>query len=120
MHVKMSVVVGKAREHGEVSGWYAPTGIRVERSSFRPALAYLLWYVGAVVMRPEVDPDAECSRSHHDVVSTALHIERRAVRGAIFVEGDTTSCVVVDGSVTDGTEGGSVGNFLKERFRVRM
>jgi hypothetical protein len=111
----MFIVVAKAREHGEISGGDTPTGVRVKRSSSRPALAYLLWYVDAVVSRPEIDANAEHSRSHHDVISTALHIERRAVGSITFVEGDATSCVVVDGSVADGTEGGAVGS---KRFRV--
>jgi hypothetical protein len=105
----MFIIVTKVRGHGEISGGDTPTGVRVKRSSFRPALAYLRWYVDAVVSGPEIDANAEHSRSHHDVISTlSINIERRAVGRTTFVEGDTTSCVVVDGSVADGTEGSSV------------
>jgi hypothetical protein len=53
-------------------------------------------------------------RSHHGEVSTTIHIECRAVRRTTFGEGDTTSCIVVDGSIAVGTEGSSVENFKKE------
>jgi hypothetical protein len=111
----MFIVVAKARGHGEISGGDTPTGVRVERSASRPALAYLRWYVDAVVSRPEIDANAKHTRSHHDVISTALRIERRAVGRTTFVEGDATSCVAVDGSVTDGTEGSSAGSFFLKK-----
>ena len=111
----MFIVVAKARGHGEIGGGDTPTGVRVKRSSSGSALAYLLWYIDAVVSRPEIDTNAEHSRSHHDVISTAPHIEWRAVGRITFKEGYATSCVVVDGSVTGGREGSSVGS---KRFRV--
>jgi hypothetical protein len=101
-------VVTIVREKGEICGRYTPTGIQEKRSSSRPVLAYLRWYVGAVVSWPEIDLDAEHSRSHHDVVPTAIHIERRAVGWATFVKEYTTSFVVVDGRVAVGTDSGSI------------
>jgi hypothetical protein len=71
-------------------------------------LAYLRWYVGAVP-RPEVDLNAERLRSRHGEVSTTDHIECRAVGSTTFGEGDTTSCIVVDGIIAVGAEGSSVG-----------
>jgi hypothetical protein len=85
VRVKVFVVVTIVRVKGEICGRYTPTGIQVKRTSSRPALEYLRRYVGAV-SRPEIDLNAEHSRSHHGVVSTAIHIERRAVGGAAFVE----------------------------------
>ena len=102
--VKVIVVVAKIRAHGEIGGRDTPTRVRVERSS---SLAYLRWYVGAVP-RPEVDLNAERSRSHHDEVSTTVHIEFRAVGRTTIGEGDTTSCIVVDGSIAVGASGSSV------------
>ena len=108
MRVKVFFVVTIVREKGEICGRYTPTGIQVKRSSSRPALAYLCRYVGAVVSRPEIDLNAEHSRSHHDVVSTAIHIEWRAIRGTTFVKEDSTSFVGVDGHVAVSTEGSPV------------
>jgi hypothetical protein len=86
VRVKVFVVVTIVRVKGETCGRYTPTGINLKRSSSRPALEYLRRYAGAIVSRPEIDLNAEHSRSHHGVVSTAIHIERRAVGGATFVE----------------------------------
>ena len=102
----MFVIVTIIREKGETYGRHTPTGIQIKQSSSRSALAHLRWYIDAVVSRPEIDLHTEHSRSHHDVVSTVIHIKRRAV-GAIFVE-DTTSFVGVDGRVAVGTDGSSV------------
>ena len=71
-----------------------------------PAFAYLSRYAGAI-SRPEIDLNAE-HLSRHDVVSAAIRIERRAVRGATFVDEDTTSFIAVDSRVTVGSESGSV------------
>jgi hypothetical protein len=113
VRVKVFVVVTIIQEKGEVCGRYTPTGIRLKQSSSRPALAYLRWYVDAVVSRPEIDLNAEHSRSHHDVVSTAIHVKWRAVGRATFVEEDTTSFVGVDGRVAVGANGSSVIGWLK-------
>ncbi len=80
----------------------------MKRFSSRPVLAYLRRYVRTFISRPEIDLNAEHSRSHHYVVSTAIHIERRAVGGATFIDEDTTSFVVVDGHVAVGTDGSPV------------
>lgn len=74
MRVEVRVVVAIARAHGEIRGRWAPAGVRVERSSSRPALAYLRWDVIAV-SGPEVDLNAKRSRFHHDIVSAAVHVE---------------------------------------------
>ena len=86
MRVKVLVVVTIIWEKGEIRGRYTPTKIHVEQSSSLPTLTYLRRYVGAVVSRPEIDLNAEHSQSHHDVVAAAIHIERRAVGGATFVD----------------------------------
>jgi hypothetical protein len=107
--VKVIGVVAKVRAHGEIGGRGTPTGVRVERSSSCPELAYLRWYVGAV-SRPEVDLNAKRLRSHHGEESTTVHVECRAVGRTTIGEGDTTSCIVVDRSIAVGVEGTSVGN----------
>ena len=108
MRVKVFVVVTIFWEKGKISGRYTPTGIQVNQSSSRPALAYLRRDAGAVVSRPEIYLNAEHSRSHHDVVSTAIHIERHAIGGATFIDEDTTSFVEVDGRVTVSTDGSPI------------
>lgn len=115
MRIKVFVIAAKARPHGEIRGRYTPTEVRVERSSCRPALAYLRWDKIDKVSRPEIDLNAERSRFHHDVVSTAVHVERRAIGRATIGEGDTTSCIGVDGSIAVGIEGLPVGILKKER-----
>ena len=114
MRIKVFVIAAKTRPHGEIRGRYTPTEVRVERSSCRLALAYLRWDKIDEVSRPEVDLNAERSRFHHDVVPTAVHVERRAIGRATIGEGDATSCVGVDGSIAVGVEGLSVGIFKKE------
>ena len=107
MWVKVFVVVAIVRETGEICGRYPPTGINVKRSSSRPAFAYLRRNAGAAAW-PEIDPNSGHSRSYHGVVSATIHIERRAVRGATFVDGDTTSLVAVDSCIAVGTGSSSV------------
>ena len=119
VRVKVFGVVTIVREKGKVCGRYTPTGIQEKRSSSRPVLAYLRRYVGAVVSWPEIDPNAEYSRSNHHIVPTAIHIERRAVGGATFVEVDTTSFVAVDRRVTVGGEGSSIIGCSNGRLRIR-
>jgi hypothetical protein len=112
VRVKVTAVVAKLLAHGEIGGRDTPTRVRVERS---PGLDYLWWYVGAVP-RPEVDLNAERLRPCHGEVSTTIHIECRPVGRTTLGEGDTTSCVVVDGGIAVVAEGTSL---KKEREEVQ-
>jgi len=104
MCVKVLVVLATVRR--EVSGRFAPSGVRKEQISLeQPALSYLRWDVGAV-SRPEPDLNAVISRFGHDVISTTIEVKCCAVGGATVRDEDTTPLVVIcrsPAAVTDGS-----------------
>lgn len=110
MKAKIFVIVANARDHREVCGWFAPSGVsRVERFS---VIYDLRWDVGTG-SRPEPDLNAAIARSRHDVVSATIGVKTWAKgRAPTIGEGDATPLVHVESTIAVVADVSSGGSFL--------